>query len=275
MPEYRRIALADIDEPQTPARIAMDDVKLDELTANIAANGLLQPIGVKQADLRYEIEYGHRRFICVTRLGWKEVPALVYAPGELKEGAAMLAENIYREELSAAEEALLFADAQERYKLDEAGLMARFHISADYLGDRMRLLRGDQKIFEALANRFIGFSVARELNKCTDEPHRRYLLDLAVRGGCTAVVAASWVRQWKQELHSQSTNPVPPTPAAELPPSDPYRLECVICGGFRDPYNLVNVHIHKHELDQIKRALTAPPEEEPCTSTSPATDKAS
>src|SRR5579872_4373419 len=109
--------------------------------------------------------------------------------------------------------------------------------------------------------------------------HRRAAPPLSSRLGSPRRVyrcsSASWVRQWKQELHSQSTNPVPPTPAAELPPSDPYRLECVICGGFRDPYNLVNVHIHKHELDQIKRALTAPPEEEPCTSTSPATDKAS
>ena len=192
--ETRHIPLAEIDPPSTPARMAMDDTKLAELRESMRAIGLLQAIGVVARDGRYEIEYGHRRYTCACDLGWITIECRVFHPSELALGAAMLAENIYHEDLTAAEEALLFQEHRELYHLDEQQLCERFKVTPDYLGDRFRLLRGDQRVFDALAARQIKFSVARELNKCEDEAHRRYLLDLAVRCGYPARVVADQVR---------------------------------------------------------------------------------
>jgi ParB-like chromosome segregation protein Spo0J len=179
----------------------------------------------------------------------------VYEPSELAEGAAMLAENIFHEDLSAAEEAILFQEHRERYNLDEAGLCARFKVSPDYLGDRLRLFRGDQKVFDALLARRINFSVARELNKCTDEGHRRYLLDVAVRTGYSAAVMADHVRQWRANQASLNTPPVVILPGEPAPPPEEYRQECAFCGGYRDPWNMVSVMVHKDELADIRKAL--------------------
>jgi len=255
MPELKQIALADIDEPPLAARVAMDDGKLQELMQSLTSIGLMQPIGVKPRDARYEIEFGHRRFVAATKLGWHHIAALVYSEGEITEGAAMLAENIHREELSAAEEAILFAESQEKYKLDEAGLCKRFHVSPDYLGDRLRLLRDDPVVFESTLKRRINFSVARELNKCNDESHRRYLLDICERSGCSARVAADYVRQWRV-----SASPIPttqPAPSPDTAPAqvEPYRHECALCGGGKDPWNLLTVTVHKWEWKMIQREI--------------------
>ena len=266
MPELKRIALPDIDEPPTPARVAMDDLKMSELMKSMSEIGLLNPITLKRLDLRYEIECGHRRFIAAKNLGWKEITALVYEPAELVEGASMLAENVFREDLSAAEEAVLFAEAQEKYQLDEAGLCARFHVTPDYLGDRMRLLRQDQEVFGALMRREINFSVARELNKCEDQAHRRYLLDIAQRTGYAARVIADMIRQFRQQQSPTQSTPVAPEPAASTPVADPYRVECVLCGGHKDPYNLITIQIHKWEWELILKQLGKSEGEDTCDS---------
>jgi hypothetical protein len=45
--------------------------------------------------------------------------------------------------------------------------------------------------------------------------------------------------------------PLPASATAEPPPG----IECFLCGGNRDPYNLVTVMIHRWELGEIKRLL--------------------
>jgi len=255
MPETRLIPLTEIDTPPMPARVAMDDQKLAELRESMRTTGLIQAIAVVANDGRYTLHVGHRRLICAQDLGWETIRAEVYHPSETTALAAMLHENIFREDLSAAEEALLFAQAATEQKLDEAGLCALFHVSPDYLGDRMRLLRDDEKVFQAVLNRQINFSVARELNKCSDQDHRRYLLDIAVNSGYAARVIAGMVREWRA-----NTQPAPalpsPAPASEAPePAPEFRQECCICGGYRDPYAMVSVMIHKHELEAIRKSL--------------------
>jgi ParB family chromosome partitioning protein len=266
LPKLARIPLADIDEPKNPGRVAMDTGKMDELKDSMREIGLLQPILLRRVDGRYEIEAGHRRFLAAKALGWSEMHALVFKDDEIVAGAAMLAENIIREDMSAAEEAILFAEAQESLKLDEAGLVARFRRSSDYIADRLRLLRDDPQVFNAQLERKINFSVARELNKCGDESHRRYLLDAAIRGEVGARVVAEWVRDWRRNELPQTTA-APVTVASEaVSTPEPSGPACFFCGGAKDPYNLVNVYIHKWELAQIQRALRNAEAEEQCES---------
>jgi len=255
MPETRHIELSLIDPPPLPARQAMDDQKLAELRENMREIGLLQPIGVVEKDGRYEIEYGHRRYTCACDLGWVTLECKVYHPSELASGAAMLAENIYHEELTAAEEAILFQEHRELYGLDEAQLCQRFKVSPDYLGDRLRLFRGDPHIFDAVLKRRISYAVARELNKCEDQPHRRYLLDLAIRCGYPSRVVTDMIRQWRAQVQPLAQPQVTHPPVEQPAAAAEYRPECCICGGYRDPWELVNVMIHKDELAMIRKHL--------------------
>lgn len=255
MPQTRLIPLAEIDPPEIAMRVAMDDQKLEGLRISMRDTGLIHPLAVVEDHGRYTIEDGHRRYVCAKDLGWFEIRCEVYNPSEIASGAVMVAANIYREDPSAAEEAILFQEHREKYHLDEAGLCARFHVSADYLGDRLRLLRDDRAVFEALLARRIGFSVARELNRCPDEAHRRYLLDIAITTGYSARVMADMVRQWRANQTPTSAAPAglpvnePAAPAAEQP------VKCRLCGGDRDPWNLKSIWIHQRELEMIEEQI--------------------
>lgn len=256
MAELRHIPLDDIDEPSLPARAAMDEGKLAELGSSMAQIGLLQPIIVFPVDTgRFEIEAGHRRYMCARHLGWKDIPALVFKPDELAQGAAMLAENVNREDLNAAEEALLFAQSAEKYALHEAGLVERFKKSADYIADRLRLLRDDPEVFNACLRREINFSVARELNKCDDEQQRRYFLHQAIAAGSSARVIAKWVSDFRALRQTPLSQTEAPAPAAQQPEVTVPAVACFLCGGHLDPYNLVAVYIHKHELEKIRKEM--------------------
>ena len=272
MPKLERIPLADIDEPELPARAAMDEQLLASLAESMHAIGLLQPISLVRKDARYEIEAGHRRYRAAVSLSWRDIPALVFEPGELAAGAAMLAENIEREELSAAEEALLFAQSMDKFNLDEAGLVARFRKSADYIADRLRLLRDDPEVFNALLSRRINFTVARELNKCPDESMRRYFLHQAVIGEVGARTVTGWIRDWRANAAPASPAEETASTPAPVQPIDPYRPHCEFCGGDRDPWNLVSINVHKWELAEIQRVLQRPVEETECAS--PGSDRA-
>lgn len=257
MPELRRVQLTLIDEPDTPARAAMDDGKLHDLMESITRLGLLQPIGLKPKGDRWEIEFGHRRFVASRTLGFMDIMALCYAEGEMVQGAAMLAENIEREELSAAEEALLFAQAREQFGLDEAGLIARFRKNADYIGDRLRLLQGNDQVFAALLEKRINFTVARELNKCDRTDMCEYFLGLATQHDASGRSVAKWVSDWRATLVPGAQQEPAPAASAEHAQPEQHPVSCYFCGGHKDPYNLESVYVHKWELQRLRDLLAA------------------
>lgn len=276
MPELRTIPIAEIDEPPLPMRASMDDGKLKELAESIADAGLQQPITVVErkhkctcselvecdplsecptyAGSRYEIVTGHRRFIAHQMLNRHEVLCIVRQPGEVEIAAAMIAENCCREDVNAAEEAIWMAQLVEQHGFTEEQLMKATRRSADYIGDRFRLLRGDPEVFKAVQAGHITHSTARELNKCKNEEMRRYFTDAAVRGGTPSRI----VRRWIDDYVLQSTVPQNPNPVIlEVPAPeavDPHVPECALCGGRKDPWNLVNVTLHRWELDLILKA---------------------
>ena len=255
MPTTNKVPLHDIDPPPNPMRFEMDEKKMQELMDSFVLVGQLQPIGVYPLEGRLAIEYGHRRYVAAERLGWREIECKVFTQEEIKNGAAMLAENVEREDVTEAEEAVMFAEAQEKYGLDEEGLVARFKKGKNYIADRLALLRNDQDVFKALQERKINFSVARELNKVKDKGYRRYYLDAAIRGGATARAVMGWRQQLEAQVPPDQNTPVAQEPVADAPPSTENPLACVICGGHKDPWNMVSVYIHKYELEQILKVI--------------------
>ncbi|MEQ6349396.1 ParB/RepB/Spo0J family partition protein [Ralstonia pseudosolanacearum] len=91
-------------------RTRMDEGALQELAASIRAQGLMQPILVRQVDSdgaaqKYEIIAGERRFRASRLAGLTEVPVLVKDVPDEAAAAMALIENIQREDLNPLEEA--------------------------------------------------------------------------------------------------------------------------------------------------------------------------
>jgi ParB/RepB/Spo0J family partition protein len=256
--ELRTIPLERVADPHLPARETMDQDRLEDLKESFQQLGQLSPIVVIPRGEGFEVVAGHRRLLAARELRWPTIRAMVYPAGWVDQSAAMLHENIIRENLNAAQEAVFFAQLLEERKLDEAGLCKLVKRTPQYIGQRLDLLRKDQEVFQALRAGRISFAVARELNRFPDESIRRYHLEQAIRSGTSSRVVEQWYNDWKS-YHVPTPEggyaAVPSPEAVAVEPSP--GIECFLCGGHKDPYNLISVLIHKWELIEIKRILAA------------------
>jgi ParB family transcriptional regulator, chromosome partitioning protein len=78
---------------------------LAELESSLRANGLLQPISLRKASSGYELIAGERRLRAATRLGWREIPAIVKDVDDRTLLTLALVENLQRADLNPVEEA--------------------------------------------------------------------------------------------------------------------------------------------------------------------------
>ena len=102
--------LADMVAGQYQPRTRMDEGALYELAESIKAQGILQPILVRQLASgenqgKYEIVAGERRFRAAKLAGLDSVPVLVRDVPDEAAAAMALIENIQREDLNPLEEA--------------------------------------------------------------------------------------------------------------------------------------------------------------------------
>ncbi len=104
------LRLADMVAGQYQPRTRMDEGALYELAESIKAQGILQPILVRQLTNgenqgKYEIVAGERRFRAARLAGLDSVPVLVRDVPDEAAAAMALIENIQREDLNPLEEA--------------------------------------------------------------------------------------------------------------------------------------------------------------------------
>ena len=84
----------------------MDEAALAQLADSILAQGVIQPVVVREIGLgEYELIAGERRWRAARKAGLTEIPAVVRAVPDEAALAIALIENIQREQLNALEEA--------------------------------------------------------------------------------------------------------------------------------------------------------------------------
>jgi ParB family chromosome partitioning protein len=126
--------------PHQP-RVAFDEESLAELTASIAAHGVLQPIVVREAaDGGYELIAGERRLRAARAAGLTEIPAVVResSTNELLELA--LVENVQRADLNPIEEATAYRELIDRFGLSHEAVARQVGKSRVAVSNALRLL---------------------------------------------------------------------------------------------------------------------------------------
>jgi ParB family transcriptional regulator, chromosome partitioning protein len=95
-----------VPDPNQP-RQTFDEARLQELTESIRLEGVLQPIVVRydEAQDRYVIVHGERRWRASQQAGLKSIPALVRDVPDDRRLVHQLMENIVREDLNAVDRA--------------------------------------------------------------------------------------------------------------------------------------------------------------------------
>jgi ParB family chromosome partitioning protein len=90
--------------PMQPRTVFQAD-RLEELAASIRANGIIQPIVVRQYQDGYQIVAGERRWRAAKLAGITEVPVVVQDVADPRMLELALIENIQREDLNPIETA--------------------------------------------------------------------------------------------------------------------------------------------------------------------------
>jgi ParB family chromosome partitioning protein len=277
MPELRMIPYEMLVEPPFPMREQFGDMPFQELVESIGAHGVKQPLLVRPVNGHFEIMAGHRRYKASGACGLRELPCLVEECDDEKAVDTMLAENSGREDVTATEEGRWYLSLMERFNLDEAALCRKLKKSESYIAERIALVQCDDEIANAVLNKLINFSVAKELLRVNPytaalvlrcpveqldeervkniERQRKSFLDICVRSGATARVAHSYVEQWKTWQLPNNPYPAQGTNGNESAQTVVQMPRCLICGRDADPQNMRELRIHFWELDKVKTVL--------------------
>lgn len=164
-PMYKFIDINKLEANEKQPRTHFEKEKIQELSASIQQNGLLQPIVVRPYQGKYQIVVGERRFRACKLAGLQEVPCLVQELDEKQTATAAIVENIQRENLSPIEEALAYQQLLDTQNLTQEQLAQKVGKKQSTIANKLRLLQLPMTVQEAVRRRDITERHARALLK--------------------------------------------------------------------------------------------------------------
>jgi len=234
--QTRDLSLVLIDEPRGILRMDIDPDDLNDLAQSISEIGLLQPILVAVDGERFEIVFGHRRYLAVKKLGLSVIRSVVRTMTQEEIGIARATENISRSDLTPIEEASTYQNLISEYHLTLEQVAKKMGKTPGTIKRRMDLLRMPPSLQKAVHKKQISMSVAEELWSIRDESSLDYYLVFAVENGCTKEVARQWAKDW-MDGQRRSQAPGVEGGSVDLSPYEP-RPSYVPCDICSEPVDL-------------------------------------
>ena len=254
MTQLQTIPLDQLKEPAGAHRLNVDEQQLGELADSIRDIGLLNPIIVRPVESgRFEIIAGHRRFMAHGMLGLKEIACFVRDATDSEAEQGRFAENLQREQLSPMEEAVAINRYIERTGKTTKEVARALNRTEWWVSHRVALMQMPGELCDMVHTGKLPAGSALELAKVTDDEHRRYLLEYAVRSGANVGVIREWVNQWEaQQLH----NPAEKAPLPVMPDAGQeviVTMPCYLCGTAHDYRQLIIARVCKTCDGEVKK----------------------
>lgn len=226
----KNISLDLIDEPKGIVRMDIDPDDLDELAQSISEIGLLQPIMLAVDNKRFEVVFGHRRFLAHKKLGLSSIRSIIRVLSQKEVGIARATENISRADLTPLEEAATYRNLIDQYGFSLEQVAKKMSKTPGTIKRRMDILRMPPSLQKAVHKKQISMTVAEELWPIADEASLDYYLSFAIENGCTREVARSWAKDWK-DTKRRSQIPNAEGGHVDLSPNEPRPsyVPCDIC----------------------------------------------
>ncbi len=162
--QLRTVAVSSVRPSRFQARIHIDDDALHELAESIKAQGLIQPLIVREHGLDgYELIAGERRWRASQLAGLTEIPVIVKHSNDKAVMAMGLIENIQRQNLNPIEEARGFARLGNEFGLTHETIAEAVGRSRSAITNSLRLLNLPEPIQEMLFDRQLEMGHARAL----------------------------------------------------------------------------------------------------------------
>ena len=204
--------------PFQPRRTIREE-QLKELALSIEAQGIIQPIVVReravfdsQTGVRYEIIAGERRWRAAQLANLGAVPAVIRAMSDASAVAIALIENIQRENLNPLEEAGAFQKLIIEYEMthqEVANVVGRARAS---ITNTLRLLDLSAGVQELLNDVKINMGHARALLSLTDPSMQLEVANLVVDKKLSVRDTENLVRRILEGTKKQKTEKQPEDP---------------------------------------------------------------
>ncbi|MBA7496095.1 Nucleoid occlusion protein [subsurface metagenome] len=203
---FKEIDVDIIDPPSEVARLEISEIAIKELAQSIKEQGQLQPIVVFKKDDRYEIVFGHRRWLAIRYLKHKKISCKVVDSSPQMNALARASENLQRNDLTPLEEGMIYQGLIEQFDMPIDQIAKITGISAGIVKRRINILKMPDNLIDAVHKRSISQSVAEELMRCPDEEYRDYLIQMSRDHGVTTIVARQWVDDRIKEIRAKHSD---------------------------------------------------------------------
>ena len=174
----KTLRISMIDPKADQPRKNFEPEALAQLADSIAANGVLQPILVRQTGDRYEIIAGERRFRGAKLAGLNEIPAIVVEADDLTAARYALIENLQREDLNPYEEAVAYDRLMVEFGLSQEEIAGQLGKSRSAVANSLRLLDLPEEVVKMLTDGVLTAGHGRTLLGLKD---RNQIVPLAKR----------------------------------------------------------------------------------------------
>ena len=191
------LPITDIRPNRHQPRVHFDEDSLAELSASIAAVGLLQPVLVRQvaAEDGYELIAGERRWRAAQRAGLTSIPALIRVGDDLAAVEQALVENLHRADLTPLEEAASYQQLIEDFGLTHDQVAERVGKSRSTVSNTLRLMALPPVAQQLLIDGRLTAGHARALLGCSDRDLQERLARRVADEGWTVRAVEQAVKQ--------------------------------------------------------------------------------
>ena len=181
--------------PHQP-RVRFDYIELENLATSIRANGILQPLLVRQLDDgKYELVAGERRLRAARLIGLTKLPCIVNEISESESAVFAVIENLQRSNLDYFEEAEAIALLMSDYRLSQEELCKKLGKAQSTISNKLRLLKLSEEMRYRISRAGLTERHARTLLSLTDEVQRARALSIIIDRHLTVSESESLVEQ--------------------------------------------------------------------------------
>jgi ParB family chromosome partitioning protein len=214
----RDIPIGQIKPNQYQPRREFNPDELKELADSLRANGLLQPVAVRNTDGGYELVAGERRLRAATLLGWPTIPAIVRDYDDRTMLTLALIENLQRSDLNPVEEAEGYARLATEFDLTQNEIADLVGKDRSTVANFQRVLQLPQAVRKMLETGALSLGHARPLLALQDT-------DLILKLATEAVEHDLSVRAIEERV--RQTAPTPDGPRRGRPRKEDSRPPAV------------------------------------------------
>ena len=197
------IDINDIKPNSAQPRSVFDEDKLKELAESIKANGVIQPLIVREGKTGYELVAGERRWRASRIAGLRSIPCIVRDFDDRQNAIVAIIENMQREDLNPIEEAKGLKSMTEKYGFTQEQVSASLGRSRTYIANSIRLLKLPPDIQEYVSSGQMSAAHGRTIINIPDQKKQKEIADKIIRNDLSVRATEKLAERVKDELRPE------------------------------------------------------------------------